>query len=88
MIPQNHPLDSLKTLFKRAAYSRIGLALEKAAFPVVLTIGRYCFADSVVPIRLQQNLHRVFKWRPDVAPYVERFVRFMSKGTEGGQEAC
>src|SRR5215471_3378174 len=80
--------SGLLHLFKSAADSRIGLASEKTNFAVVLTIGRYGFADSVVPIPLQQNLHQVFERRPDGALYVERFIRFMPKGTECRQAAC
>jgi len=75
--------SGLLHLLKRTANSRIGLASEKAAFTIVLTIRRDCLSDPVVSIRLQQKLHHVFERRPDDALDVEDFVRFMSKGAQG-----
>src|SRR5579862_9692877 len=72
----------LPHLLKSAANSRIGLASEKAALAVVMTIRRDCFADSVVAIRLQQISHHVFNRRPDGALDVERPIRFMPKSTQ------
>src|SRR6266704_7089616 len=80
--------SSLLHLSKRTANSRIRLAPEKAAFTVVLAIGRHCFAYSVVPVWLQQNLHDVFERWPDDALYIEGIIRFMSKGAQRRQAAC
>jgi hypothetical protein len=54
----------------------------------VLTIGRHCFTNSAVSIWLQQGLHDVFERRPDSAPYVEGFIRFVSKGAQRSKAAC
>src|SRR4249919_1217391 len=69
-------------LFKGPANSRIRLASEESTFTIVLTIGRYCLANSAVAIWLQQRLHQVFKRWPDRASYVEGFIRVMSKGAQ------
>jgi hypothetical protein len=75
-------------LFKRFANSRIRHAAEKPAFTVVLTIGRDCFADSVVAVRLQQDLHHILERGPDGTSYIEGFIRFMSKDAQCRKAAC
>src|SRR5258708_6980614 len=48
----------------------------------MLTIRSDGFIDSVVSVRLQQNLHQIFDRGPDGPSYIERFVRLMSKGAQ------
>ena len=78
---QIDPQSGLPHLFEGRVNPGIRLASEKAAFAVVLTIRRRCFADPVVSERLQQNPHHVIERRPDRGPDIERFVRFMAKRT-------
>jgi hypothetical protein len=72
----------------RIAYSRVGLASEKAAFTVVLTKGQYCLSNPVVPIWLQQELHHVLERRPDDPLDVEDFVRLVSKSAQRREATC
>lgn len=75
-------------LIQCATDSRIGLAPQKATLAIVPAIDRHGLIDSVVAIGLQQTPHHVFERRPDGAPDVEHFVRFMAKSAQGCQAAC
>jgi hypothetical protein len=70
------------------AYSRVGLASEKAAFTVVLTKRQHGLSNPVVPIGLQQELHRVLERRPDDPLDVEDFVRLVSKSAQRREATC
>src|SRR5882757_3483976 len=70
------------------AYSRVGLASEKAAFTVVLTIGQHGLGNPVVPIWLQQELQRLLERRPDHPLDVEDFVRLVSKRAQCRVATC
>src|SRR3984957_17317751 len=61
------------------AYSRVGLASEKAAVAVVPAKRQYGLGNPVVSIWLQQELHHVLERRPDHPLDVDDFVRLVSK---------
>jgi hypothetical protein len=69
---------------ERAADSWVRLASEQAAIAAVVTISCDSFTDPVVSVCLQQSLEHVFQWRPDGAPYIERFARIVSERTQCG----
>ncbi len=54
----------------------------------MLAKGQYRLADPVVPIRLQQELHRVFERRPDDTLDVVNFVELVSKAAQRHHAAC
>src|SRR5579871_5451916 len=70
------------------ANSRIGQTSEIAGLAVMLTIGGDCLTHSVVAVWPQQDLHQIFERRADAAPYIEGFIRLMSKGAKRRHAAC